>query len=155
MHISDKYFYVALALPFIIFLSACESIFNDGPPPTGDVPGTVQRPVPVKYSPAEAVNQMSTAMTMKMVTMNASGRAPVELVADEQSASLAQALLADLYKNKIFRRSGDSSIFPYKLDSNLKNNEWAVSLLIYTSSEYKQVFTKTIIIDNNSGTQPK
>lgn len=155
MHVLHKYFSVAAGVALILTLSACESFFDSGEPPVGDVPGTAPRPAPKKYSQGEAVNQMSTALTMKSVTLDAAPSAPVYVSADEPSSEIVRLLVSDLARNRIFSSSDENKAL-FRLNSTFQGGEWTVSLFKHPSTaDAKPLFTKTIMIENSTGNQPK
>lgn len=155
MHISCKYFSVAAGVALILTLSACESLFDGGEPPVGDVPGATPRPAPKKYSQSEAVNQMSTALTMRSVTLNAAPSAPVYISADEPSSEIVRLLISDLARNRIFSSSTENKAL-FRLNSAFQGGEWTVSLFKQPQAvDAKPLFTKTIMIENSTGTQQK
>lgn len=155
MHISYKYLSVATGVALMLTLSACESLFDGGEPPVGDVPGATPRPAPKKCTQSEAVNQMSTALTMKSVTLDAAPSAPVYVSADEPSSEIVRLLLSDLARNRIFSSSAENKA-SFRLNSTFQGGEWTVSLYRHPSSaDAKPLFTKTIIIENSTGTSQK
>lgn len=155
MHISYKCLSVVTGIALMLTLSACESLFDGGEPPVGDVPGTAPRPAPKKYSQGEAVNQMSTALTMKSVTLNATPSAPVYVSADKPSLEIVRLLVSDLARNRIFSSSAENKAL-FRLNSAFQGGEWTVSLFKHPSTaDAKPLFTKTIMIENSTGTQQK